>query len=140
MPPSNSASLSLAEAQTLLKQFTCRDRDPLATLPDAATVRQALHQVVEHSDYQIFGVCGESFEQAIAALTAYLTALGYAVATPEPIDAKGPTYIKYNQKTGLCYAAPYLGEHRGVLVSCQSTYDGEVNETFGHLPLDLFEA
>jgi len=39
----------------------------------------------------------------------------------------------------LCYMKPYEGLHRVVLVACQSTYDGDVNETFGHLPLDLFD-
>ncbi|NES92001.1 DUF1824 family protein, partial [Okeania sp. SIO2B9] len=32
----------------------------------------------------------------------------------------------------------YIGEYRGVLVSCQSAEDTGINGTYGHLPLDLF--
>jgi hypothetical protein len=92
----------------------------------------------DHSDYQILGVCADTAEQAIAALHTYLQAFGLT-DLPVPAAIAGVVYLKYNPKTGLCYLKPYEGEHRGVLVSCQSAYDGDVNETFGHFPLDLFD-
>lgn len=108
-------------------------------MPPSAAVQQALHLVREHSDYQILGICAETTTQAIAALHSYLTAFGYT-KLPQPTQIEGVVYLKYNPITGLCYVKPYQGSHRGVLVSCQSAYEGDVNETFGHLPLDLFEA
>ncbi len=107
-------------------------------LPDNALVRQALRLVAEHSDYQIFGICADTGDQATVALKAYLTALGYTTM-PTITAGHDPVYLKFNPKTDRCHVAPYTGTHRGVLVSCQSAYDQGINETFGHLPLDLFE-
>jgi hypothetical protein len=140
MPTSDSTAFSLETAQNLLRQFICIERLPADAIPDRSPVRQALFMVREHSDHQIFGICADTLEQAIATLTSYLNALGYETApslTALPAIA-GPAYLKYNPKTARCHADTYIGEHRGVLVSCQSAYDGDVNETFGHLPLDLF--
>ncbi|HEY9906505.1 MAG TPA: DUF1824 family protein [Thermosynechococcaceae cyanobacterium] len=131
----SASPVTLATAQTLLKQF---DRVDQPTEIPAESVRAALLQVVQHSDYQIFGICADGQAEAVAALHAYLKGLGYPASSPENA-VTGAVYIKCNLKTGLCYAAPYAGTHRGVLVSCQSSYEGEVNEMFGHLPLDLFD-
>jgi hypothetical protein len=133
MPIEN--NLDLATAQAILKQFDC-DR-PAPTL-DQTTVRSALACVAHHSDYQILGICADSLDQGIAALQAYATALGYAIAPDALTPIDGSIYIKFNPKSGLLYANPYTGEYRGVLVSCQSSYDDGVNEMFGHLPLTLF--
>jgi hypothetical protein len=140
MSASNSTVLTPDAAQKLLRRFICIQQ-PGAVMPDRPLVRQALLLVREHSDYQIFGICADTLEQAIAALTAYLNALGYeAVPDLETLPpVEGAAYLKYNPKTARCHTDTYIGDHRGVLVSCQSAYDGDVNETFGHLPLDLFE-
>jgi hypothetical protein len=124
----------LQAAQALLRQFLCVNPQPLPALDQ---VRQALQQVGQHSDYQIFGVCADDWEQAAIALISYLRALGYE-DHPEITPREGAVYIKYNPKQQRCHIDSYTGRHRGVLVSCQSAYDGDVNETFGHLPLDLF--
>ncbi|MBL1177745.1 DUF1824 family protein [Pantanalinema sp. GBBB05] len=137
MAASDSVTLALAEAQSVLRQFTCLDRLSPEAIPDQALTRQALLLVANHSDYQIFGICADSVEQATAALHHYLAGLGYE-EFPEVPALAGIVYVKYNPKTGRCHSDSYVGKHRGVLVSCQSAYDGDVNETFGHLPLDLF--
>lgn len=132
------APLTRQAAETLLRQFICIESIPADQMPTPAAIQQALLLLCDQSDYQLLGVCADSAEQAIAALHAYLAAFGL---TDRPIPAEaitGAVYLKYNPKTGLCYLKPYTGDHRGVLVSCQSAYDGDVNETFGHLPLDLF--
>lgn len=140
MPTDHSADLAdltVDAAQKILRQFLCVQPASDPVLPDLDRVRQALLLVANHSDYQIFGICADTTEQAAKALKAYLPALGYE-ASPQVPAIAGPIYVKYNPKTGRCHSAPYDGQHRGVLVSCQAAYDGEVNETFGHLPLDLF--
>lgn len=131
-------NLTLETAQLLLRQFICVDHAaPSVAIADRSTIRQALLLVANHSDYQILGICADTPAQAAATLNAYLNALGYE-DTPKIMALDGSVYVKFNPKTGRCHTEPYTGVHRGVLVSCQSAYDGDVNETFGHLPLDLF--
>lgn len=130
-------NLDLATAQTILKQFDC-DRPAVDTV-DQGRVQAALACAADHSEYQIFGVCADSLDQGVAALQAYATALGYAIAPDSLTPIDGSVYIKFNPKSGLLYADTYTGDHRGVLVSCQSAYDDGLNEMFGHLPLTLFE-
>ncbi len=137
MPALDSENLTLDAAQDILNQFACNDRSPVVT-PQAPLVRQALLLVAAHSDYQILGICADTIAQATIALKRYLTALGYEVL-PEVPTLDGAVYVKFNPNRNACHVAPYNGTYRGVLISCQSAYDGDVNETFGHLPLDLFD-
>lgn len=128
---------AVQDAHFRLKQFDCL-KPPLSIAPtDRSQLRQALLQVADRSDYQMLGICADSLKQGQQALQTYAKALGYAVdCQPEAID--GPVYLKFNPKAGSCYASPYIGEHRGVLVSCQSADEAGINEMYGHLPLDLF--
>lgn len=135
--PSADSSSSLAEACQLLRQFLCLERLPAP--PDAIAVRAAVHQVAAASDYQIFGICADTAAQAEAALHQFLQALDYSRFPPVP-SHDGPLYVKYNPATQRLHTDGYDGTHRGVLVSCQSAEPDGVNETFGHLPLDLFAA
>jgi hypothetical protein len=133
---SGSATPTLESALALLKQFDCLDR---RSTPDPAEVRAALRQVLQHCDYLIFGICADTLAAAIAALSAYVGALGYDSVVPEDRTSPGTAvYLKYNPRNGLCYASSYPGDHRGVLISCQAAYEGDVNEIFGQMPLDLF--
>lgn len=134
-----SIPLTIQQAQELLRRFIGSDRQPSSPELASAIVREALQRVVEHSDFQIFGICADNVAQGQQALHSYLAALGRnerPVALP---ITEGVVYIKYNPKTGRCRAESYTGNHRGVLVSCQSADDDDINETFGHLPIDLFE-
>lgn len=127
--------MTRSEAETILRQFICTD--PTTIDLDYAQIRAALLLVAELSDYQIFGICADSSIEGLRSLQSYLDALGYDFAS-DIRSLDGIIYLKYNPKTGRAHMEPYAGEHRGVLVSCQSAYDQGVNETFGHLPLDLF--
>jgi Domain of unknown function (DUF1824) len=105
---------------------------------DCPKIRQALLQVANESDYQMLGVCADTLEQGIRALADYGQALGYSPnLSLEPVE--GAVYIKFNPNSAQCYASPYDGEYRGVLVSCQSAEETDVNEMYGHLPLNLFD-
>ena len=132
----------------LLQQFTVIDTamgaSTLATsvrkLPaelSRESIYEALTLVLDGSEYQLIGICAENYAEGTLALQQYLAAFGYET-TLTFADPDQPIYIKYNSKTEACYSKPYDGDHRGVIVSCQSSYDEDVNETFGHLPLDLF--
>ena len=132
----------------LLQQFTIIDTTINAStslssvkkLPaelSRESIYEALTLVLDGSEYQLIGICAENYGEGALALEQYLAAFGYETQ-PTFADPGQPIYIKYNSKTEGCYSKPYDGEHRGVIVSCQSSYDDDVNETFGHLPLDLF--
>jgi Domain of unknown function (DUF1824) len=120
-------------AHRILKQV--EGSEPILDRPK---IRQALLQVASESDYQMLGVCADTLEQGLRALAAYGHALGYEPnLSLEPLE--GSVYIKFNPNSAQCYGSPYEGEHRGVLVSCQSAEETDVNEMYGHLPLDLFD-
>ncbi|MBW4516197.1 MAG: DUF1824 family protein [Timaviella obliquedivisa GSE-PSE-MK23-08B] len=134
---SDSTPLDLETAHRILKQFGTLKP---ASIPgvNQTRVQQALLLAASQSDYQMLGVCADTLEQGILALQGYAEALSYSPTfNLEPVE--GSVYIKFNPNSAKCYASPYDGEHRGVLVSCQSADDADVNETYGHLPLDLFE-
>ncbi len=108
--------------------------------PNAASspvIQQALQQVVQASDLQILGICADSLAAGRQALIRYAAALNLPQPVPEFDDLPGAVYIKFNPQ-GRSYASPYSGSERGVLLSCQSAEESDVNELFGALPLDLF--
>ena len=137
MATQNSTFFTISEAQKLLKSFNCLEGKSVNSESEKALIRQALLLLTEYSDYQILGICADTTSQGLIALKSYSTALGY-----EPnlnlATVDGSVYIKFNPNTGLCYIDSYTGTHRGVLVSFQSSEVGEINEMYGHLPLDLF--
>jgi Domain of unknown function (DUF1824) len=136
MTPPGSTQITLAEAQTILKQFDCGS--PEANASQADLIRNAVLLVAQHSDYQILGICADNVSQGRLALDSYAQALGYKPQGFTPVE--GPVYIKFNPRSGLCYADSYNGDYRGVLVSCQSAYESGVNAIYGHLPLTLFNS
>jgi Domain of unknown function (DUF1824) len=137
MIPIESTQLTQSQAIALLHRFTCLEKDPVRTVPNREEIYRALTVVLEASEYQMLGVCAPDFGTGMQALGQYLAALGYD-GLPEIAEICGPCYIKYNGKTRSGYVTQYDDGYRGVLIACQSSYDGEVNETFGHFPLDLF--
>lgn len=137
MPTQNSSNLTIEAAQKLLKPFNCLEPKLIKSESEKALIRQALLLLSKHSDYQILGICADTTAQGLLALTTYATALSYQpncnLAT---ID--GAIYLKFNPNTGLCYLDSYTGAYRGVLVSFQSSEEGDINDMYGHFPLDLF--
>jgi hypothetical protein len=136
----DSTSLTLETAQNLLEQFT-RIEIQSQTLPkEIDEIRQALLLLVDHSDYQILGICADSLPEALTTLSTYLTKLGYNIDIDSnrinPI--KGAVYLKFNGRNQSYYASAYLEKYRGVLISYQSSDEAGVNGTYGHFPLDLF--
>lgn len=137
--PAQSLSQSeLAVACQRLRQVNCLNSLSATSIEERDTMRADVRRVAAASDYQMLGICADSLAAAKQALESYAAVLGY---TPklDPRTIEGAVYIKFNPKTGLCYADPYTGPYRGVLISCQSAEETDVNEMFGHLPLDLFE-
>jgi hypothetical protein len=137
------ASITTAQAQAVLAPFSCIHTKPINTLKEKAAVRQAVLQLASVTETQIFGILAGSWEEAIAALYSYAAAFGYESPPPLPAvtnPCEDAVYIKFNPRSGLCYASPYSEQHRGVLIAFQSDFEDGINEMCGHLPLDLFEA
>jgi hypothetical protein len=137
MSTPNHTNLTVSEAKKILNKFNCLDIAPVLKPSEKVLVRQGLLLLTSLSDYQILGICADTEEEGMLATKTYSEALGYEVPNNLP-TIEGPVYIKLNGKNGLCYLDSYPGHHRGVLVSCQSSNEGGINEMYGHLPLDLF--
>ncbi len=131
-------SMTTKQAQTILAPFNCLETKAIHSSEEKRSVQQAVLQLVQNSDNQILGILANSFDQALRSLQAYTKALGHQPPT-EIEPCADAVYLKFNPLSGLCYASPYTGEHRGVLISFQSDDADGVNEMCGHLPLDLFD-
>lgn len=137
MSTQNSSNLTIQAAQKLLKPFNCLESKSLNSEAEKALIREALLLLTKHSDYQILGICADTTTQCLLALTTYAGALGYQ-PNCNFASVEGATYLKFNPNTGLCYLDSYTGAYRGVLVSFQSSEEGDINDMYGHFPLDLF--
>ncbi len=125
--------MTLQQAHDVLVTFET-DAQPTPSIPET---QAALTCVAAASDDQILGILAGSFAEGVKALNGYAQALGLPVSQSlDPVE--GAIYIKFNPQTALCYCEGYAGEHRGVLVSCQSAVEGGLNHMYGHLPLDLW--
>ncbi len=135
-------NLTVSDAVARLAAFNCVEVAPALEAAERSPLREAVRCVAEAADYVMFGVCADSLAAGLAALTDYATALGCA-PTQEP-EQRGDrpitdgVYLKFNPSRQLFYAEPYEGEHRGVLVACQSYNPEGLSGMYGHLPLDLF--
>ncbi|MCU0570618.1 MAG: DUF1824 family protein [Oculatellaceae cyanobacterium Prado106] len=129
-------SLTREAAHQTLKRFDCLNPATVLTEEERSQLRQSLLVVADESEYQMLGICAETAAEGCQALETYARALGYTADPPEAIA--GSVYIKFNPISGKCYISDYPGEHRGVLVSCQSSEADGINEMYGHLPLNLF--
>jgi Domain of unknown function (DUF1824) len=107
-------------------------------------LREALGALSALADYQIFGICADTTTQAALVLESYLKALDQELPMPEieSTESLATTgiYLKFNPRTARCHADVYTGAERGVIVSFHSPEFGEINDTYGNLPLDLYLA
>ncbi len=136
----DSTSLSIEAAQNLLEQITCLEMQSQNGLEDLEQVCQALLLCVQGSDYQMIGICADCLTEAFTTLSEYLTAFSYDIdLNPNAVDSiEGGVYLKFNTQNNFYYASAYREKYRGVLVSCQSSDEADINGTYGHFPLDLF--
>lgn len=136
-----SDQLAIAEAEKILKEYSCLQIKTVDSISEKKTLQQALLTLAKNSDYQMLGVCADQLDAGKTALISYLQALGYTPNLPEQLvnnQIDGAIYIKFNGMKQTYHSDSYQGEYRGVLVSCQSSDPQMVNGTYGHLPLNLF--
>lgn len=131
--------MSLEEALKVLKTYSCIETNEIKSEIEKEKLRQALLLVTSLSDYENLGICADNSEQGFKALITYLKALGYRTSFNPTHNSSilSPVYIKFNTQKMSYYLDAYIGDYRGVLISCQSENDAIVG-TYGHFPLNLF--
>lgn len=126
------------EADRLLSQYRwgCPNPSPI----ESEAIRTALASLAAQASYLTLGICAETATEAIAALNQYLAALNsdLAIEAAGLPAVGGAVYVKFNTRSQQLYGDRYGGSDRGVLVSTQGDYDGQICGTYGHFPLDLF--
>jgi Domain of unknown function (DUF1824) len=136
--PLDSSELTIAQAQSLLAEYSCVTPKVPANAAETITLQNAVKLVAQQTDNQLFGVLADTLEEALTTLAQYTQALSIPMPNPPATPDAPPVYVKLNPGTGLCYAKSYEGTYRGVLISFQSDLTDGLNATYGHLPLNLF--
>ena len=157
------SDLTIDRALKIVKSYDRAQITNTKSQIEPEELRNSLLLIIKLSPSQNLGICADNFQQGIAALASYLEAFGYqhdsslsrhqsdweqenaatdserTTRSPEPSSgvASSPVYLKFNTQKMSYYSKKYTGEHRGVLVSCQSEND-LIAGTYGHFPLDLF--
>ena len=148
MPDSNTTQLTVKEAVSLLKKYSCNSVATIDSTMEREQVRQGLLLVTSLSEWENFGICADNKKQGVMALESYLQALGYkskleSYNSQDIREQKAEetensaVYIKFNTQKLSYYIDSYIGEYRGVLVAIQGE-DDQIVGTYGYFPLDLF--
>ncbi len=132
-------NLTLEEAIKLLNQYSCVQTKIVESIQEKEQLRQAIKLVTSLSEYENLGICADTLEEALTALSSYLQALGYHYELEPFLNEpdRGSVYLKFNTQKMSYYLDNYTGDYRGVLIACQSENDNIVG-TYGHFPLNLF--
>lgn len=141
--------LTQTAAESIVTQLSDLSIQPLELSPEESDrLRAALLFLRSHSEYQILGICANDLGQAVKALETYSQAFEMTVPnglidslTEEvrsQIKSSGGVYLKFNAQKHTLHTDAYLGNHRGVLVSYQSSFAEDCQGTYGHFPLNLF--
>ncbi|EAZ89586.1 DUF1824 family protein [Crocosphaera chwakensis] len=133
-------NLSVEEALTILKEYSCLQIKIVDFEADKHKLRQAIKIVSDLCVTENIGICADSFQEGFKTLKSYLKALGISEKLEPSLTAprQTPIYIKFNTETMSYYVDYYTGSYRGVLLSCQSDNHNLVG-IYGHFPLNLFE-
>jgi hypothetical protein len=133
-------SLTVEENLKILNSYSCSQTKNITSESDREKLLQALLFIVNLSEWQNLGICADNSEEGFRALFNYLQAFGYRYSLGrDVIEIKNnPIYIKFNSQRMTHYIDDYIGEYRGVLISCQSE-DDKLSGTYGHFPLQLFD-
>jgi hypothetical protein len=137
----NNNELSLEEALKILRFYSSLESKTVDSEEKAQTLRHSIKLVTSFCEYENIGICADNSKQAVASLKNYLQALGYKknLDLTSTKDQESPVYIKFNTQTMSYYLDKYLGDYRGVLISCYADENDNIVGTYGHFPLNLFD-
>lgn len=144
MSESKAIELSIKEAVSLVKKYSCNSIATINSPTEREQLRQALLLLTSLSESENLGICADNETAGLMALKNYLKALGYkseldSYSFRDIRDKKSdsPVYIKFNTQKLSYYLDSYIGDCRGVLVAIQAEDDNIIG-TYGYFPLDLF--
>ncbi|MEB3234657.1 MAG: DUF1824 family protein [Cyanobacteriota bacterium] len=108
-------------------------------------LRAQLRPLLQACDWFTVGVMAASGAAAQQALRDLEAALGWPPlqsdpSSPQAADVPGPAFLKGNQNTGRFLLRPENGLGQGLLITGHSLANPEAEDTWGPLPLDLFQA
>jgi hypothetical protein len=135
------SKLNLDSALKILRSYSCIESKKVDSEEEKQTLIGAIKLVTSLSEYENIGICADNVEQGFASLAKYLNALGYSnnIDLNTINKLENSIYIKYNTQTMSYYLDQYLGNYRGVLISCFAEDNDNITGTYGHFPLDLFD-
>jgi len=118
---------------------------PTLVAAERQALRQQLKPLLEACDWFTVGVMAATGPAALEALRSLEAALDWAAlesdpASPVVADVPGPAFLKGNQNTGRFLLRPEPGLGEGILITGHSVANPEAEDTWGPLPLDLFDA
>ena len=131
------AAISLADLRGLRSA-------PGLSPQQAEQLRAELSLQLQRCEWFTIGVMAASAAAAVQALRAAEAALQWQPLELDPAgealsSIEGPVFLKGNQNSGRFLVRRESGLGEGLLITGHSPVDPEAEDTWGPLPLDLFE-
>ena len=132
-------SVDINEALSILKQHSCLTPKTVVHQREKEQLKSAINTIVNLSSAQNFGICAGSSQEALDTLGQYLQALGYQFDMTSTANSDDPSYLKFSTERMAYNINSYDGEYRGVLMTIFAPHNQDLEGTYGHFPLDLFQ-
>ena len=105
----------------------------------AKKLLEELEANIFNADWITIGIMAPSDTKAIEALQSISNKYSsIKFGNLDSLHADGSVFLKGNQKTGNVFVRSENGLGEGILITCQHDEDPEECNTFGPLPLDIF--
>ena len=120
------------------------DLNSLRTAPQLGSsqvkkIFEELEENILNADWITIGIMAPSDIMAIEALQSISKKFSSVeFSNLDSLRADGNVFLKGNQKTGNVFVRSENGLGEGILITCQHDEDPEECNTFGPLPLDIF--
>jgi len=113
---------------------------PFLNKADSLKILNQIDKKILNSDWITIGIMAKSDEEAKEALNSIIRKYNYkSFKIYDQINTKGNVFLKANQKTGEVYIRSENGLGEGILLTCQYNDLLTNSQTYGPLPLNLFE-
>ena len=112
---------------------------PLLSNSQMKKLLEELETNILNADWITIGIMASCDTKAIEALQSISKKYSsIKFGNLDSLHADGSVFLKGNQKTGNVFVRSENGLGEGILITCQHDEDPEECNTFGPLPLDIF--
>jgi|TARA_A100001234_G_scaffold66407_1_gene58067 hypothetical protein len=112
---------------------------PLLSNSQIKKLLEELETNIFNADWITIGIMASCDTEAIEALQSISKKYSsIKFGNLDSLHADGSVFLKGNQKTGNVFVRSENGLGEGILITCQHDEDPEECNTFGPLPLDIF--